>query len=65
MTNLNELKKILEYSQATQASEKFSNLREDGGPRGFNPNSLKGLTELKTRTSKGKIAIEAKINNII
>ncbi len=65
MTNLDELKKIFEYSPATQASGKFWILISDGGPRGFKPNSLNGFMELKNKTRIGKIAKSANDINII
>ena len=59
-----ELKKIFVYSPAIQASGKFCNLISDGGPKGFKPNSLKGLIELKNKTKIGSTAKSANKINI-
>ena len=61
---ISELKKIFVYSPAIQASGKFCNLISDGGPKGFKPNSLKGLIELKNKTKIGSTAKSANKINI-
>ena len=63
-TSFAELKKIFVYSPAIQASGKFCNLISDGGPKGFKPNSLKGLIELKNKTKIGSTAKSANKINI-